>query len=176
MSRCAPRRQGLASWRALHAHRRGTWRWPGLNRRPPACKAGALPAELHPRGGNDGGPNRNCTCDPRVISTVLYSLSYRPMAPTADDGRQHVAHSLWKTAALGKRSTLERTSATDGRRVRGWRVVDDSIAESDRSESQPERPVRRRSHGADRVLRVWCATPPCSVASHAGVTNSLERR
>ena len=27
-----------------------------------------------------GGPNRNCTCDPRVISTVLYSLSYRPVA------------------------------------------------------------------------------------------------
>ena len=26
------------------------WRWPGSNRRPPACKAGALPAELHPRG------------------------------------------------------------------------------------------------------------------------------
>src|SRR5947209_2109908 len=25
------------------------WRWPGSNRRPPACKAGALPAELHPR-------------------------------------------------------------------------------------------------------------------------------
>ena len=27
-----------------------------------------------------GGPNRNCTCDPRVISTVLCSLSYRPLA------------------------------------------------------------------------------------------------
>ena len=26
-----------------------TWRWPGSNRRPPACKAGALPTELHPR-------------------------------------------------------------------------------------------------------------------------------
>src|ERR1700719_551338 len=26
----------------------GRWRWPGSNRRPPACKAGALPAELHP--------------------------------------------------------------------------------------------------------------------------------
>ena len=26
-----------------------TWRWAGLNRRPPACKAGALPTELHPR-------------------------------------------------------------------------------------------------------------------------------
>ena len=24
------------------------WRWTGSNRRPPACKAGALPAELHP--------------------------------------------------------------------------------------------------------------------------------
>ena len=25
------------------------WRWPESNRRPPACKAGALPTELHPR-------------------------------------------------------------------------------------------------------------------------------
>ena len=25
----------------------GWWTWPGSNRRPPACKAGALPAELH---------------------------------------------------------------------------------------------------------------------------------
>ena len=25
------------------------WRWAGSNCRPPACKAGALPAELHPR-------------------------------------------------------------------------------------------------------------------------------
>ena len=24
------------------------WRWAGSNRRPPACKAGALPTELHP--------------------------------------------------------------------------------------------------------------------------------
>ena len=24
------------------------WRWPDSNRRPPACKAGALPAKLHP--------------------------------------------------------------------------------------------------------------------------------
>src|SRR6202022_817027 len=27
--------------------RRKWWTWPGSNRRPPACKAGALPAELH---------------------------------------------------------------------------------------------------------------------------------
>lgn len=28
-----------------------------------------------------GGPKWNCTTDPRVISTVLCSLSYRPVAP-----------------------------------------------------------------------------------------------
>ena len=27
---------------------RGWWRWAGSNRWPPACKAGALPTELHP--------------------------------------------------------------------------------------------------------------------------------
>src|SRR4051812_43666142 len=26
------------------------WTWPGSNRRPPACKAGALPTELHALG------------------------------------------------------------------------------------------------------------------------------
>ena len=25
------------------------WSWPGSNRRPPACKTGALPTELQPR-------------------------------------------------------------------------------------------------------------------------------
>jgi hypothetical protein len=30
------------------------WRWAGSNRRPPACKAGALPAELHPLIAGDG--------------------------------------------------------------------------------------------------------------------------
>ncbi len=30
-------------------YKRKWWRWTGSNRWPPACKAGALPAELHPR-------------------------------------------------------------------------------------------------------------------------------
>ena len=34
------KRKGTAGW----------WRWAGSNCRPPACKAGALPAELHPLG------------------------------------------------------------------------------------------------------------------------------
>ena len=39
----APYGLGLAFKRRLW------WSWPGLNRRPPACKAGALPVELQPR-------------------------------------------------------------------------------------------------------------------------------
>ena len=46
------------------------WRMTGSNRRPPACKAGALPAELIPLGG-DGGSGWIRTNDPRLIKTVL---------------------------------------------------------------------------------------------------------
>ena len=45
------------------------WRMTGSNRRPPACKAGALPAELIPR--VDGGSGWSRTNDPRLIKTVL---------------------------------------------------------------------------------------------------------
>ena len=37
---CQPKLQSSEGW----------WRWTGSNRWPPACKAGALPAELHPHG------------------------------------------------------------------------------------------------------------------------------
>jgi hypothetical protein len=59
------------------------WRMTGSNRRPPACKAGALPAELIPlvcRSGlsafpapplKNGGSGWSRTNDPRLIKTVL---------------------------------------------------------------------------------------------------------
>src|SRR3954466_11867467 len=50
------------------------WRMTGSNRRPPACKAGALPAELIPqdlKSGGDGGSGWSRTNDPRLIKTVL---------------------------------------------------------------------------------------------------------
>ena len=47
------------------------WRMTGSNRRPPACKAGALPAELIPLVGKDGGSGWSRTNDPRLIKTVL---------------------------------------------------------------------------------------------------------
>ena len=49
------------------------WRMTGSNRRPPACKAGALPAELIPRifDRENGGSGWARTNDPRLIKTVL---------------------------------------------------------------------------------------------------------
>ena len=50
------------------------WRMTGSNRRPPACKAGALPAELIPQDwtlAGDGGSGWSRTNDPRLIKTVL---------------------------------------------------------------------------------------------------------
>jgi hypothetical protein len=47
------------------------WRMTGSNRRPPACKAGALPAELIPPYQKLGGSGWSRTNDPRLIKTVL---------------------------------------------------------------------------------------------------------
>lgn len=58
------------------------WRMTGSNRRPPACKAGALPAELIPQSLESvqsimtdpldrGGSGWIRTNDPRLIKTVL---------------------------------------------------------------------------------------------------------
>src|SRR6476619_996691 len=67
------RRQAADSRLAFTA-RRKWWRLTGSNRRPPACKAGALPAELNPHGlaaSILGGSGWVRTNDPRVINTVL---------------------------------------------------------------------------------------------------------
>ncbi len=45
------------------------WSWAGSNRWPPACKAGALPAELQPL--IIGGPEWIRTTDPSLIRAVL---------------------------------------------------------------------------------------------------------
>ena len=45
------------------------WTWPGSNRRPPACKAGALPAELHARFNQ---PSLNHFCRWRILCAAQY--------------------------------------------------------------------------------------------------------
>ena len=56
------------------AHAFKVWRRQESNLRHPACKAGALPTELRPRGG--GKETR--TPDPHAASVMLYQLSYAP--------------------------------------------------------------------------------------------------
>ena len=46
------------------------WRWWGSNSRPSACKADALPVELHPQ--YNGRKDRTWTCDPCVPNAVLF--------------------------------------------------------------------------------------------------------
>ena len=64
----------LLSWRFL-----STWRQRDLNPRPPACKAGALPAELYPQGFIHllllvAFLPRQCPLD--ALSILLYSSTF----------------------------------------------------------------------------------------------------
>ena len=62
------------------------WRMTGSNRRPPACKAGALPAELIPQG-LDGGMVGLVGLEPTTPALsrrCSNQLSYRPR-PVADE-------------------------------------------------------------------------------------------
>ncbi len=52
------------------------WTLTGSNRRPPACKAGALPAEL--RAHLNGREDRIRTCDPSVPNRMLYQAEPLP--------------------------------------------------------------------------------------------------
>ena len=71
------------------------WSLSGSNRRPPACKAGALPSELRPHilfllvdccGAGEGIR----TPDPLITSQVLYHLSYTGI--WMKEGAQHCPH------------------------------------------------------------------------------------
>ena len=75
------------------------WRWTGSNRRPPACKAGALPTELHPR----SITGRPITGDPKLVgrgglepptsrlsSARSNQLSYQPES----NNQTHLKHRL----------------------------------------------------------------------------------
>ena len=57
----------------LHIKVRKWWRWQESNLRPPECKSGALPAELHPRLSKKlGCGDRIWTCDLWVMSPTSY--------------------------------------------------------------------------------------------------------
>ena len=80
------------------------WSQTGSNRRPPACKAGALPTELWPRQRKAGpkrlahahvvGPGRLELPTPRLSSVCSNQLSYGP-SPAAVVRRTREAHRNW---------------------------------------------------------------------------------
>ena len=62
-----------AAWQPLLLRSVGWWSQTGSNRRPPACKAGALPTELWPRQGSGIGANPE-TGGPGWIRTTDLTL------------------------------------------------------------------------------------------------------
>ena len=70
----------------------GWWRMTGSNRRPPACKAGALPAELIPQIRLDGmvGLGGLEPPTPALSRRCSNQLSYRPGAGRCRRGEQFV--------------------------------------------------------------------------------------
>ena len=71
------------------------WRWTGSNRRPPACKAGALPAELHPRSPSAGvqpiSPPDHCQGEP----TSQTKCGQRTSGPSSGPARRSVDAARW---------------------------------------------------------------------------------
>ena len=68
------------------SRRKRWWSWTGSNRRPPACKAGALPTELQPPHalvGLDGFEPST----PALSRRCSNQLSYRPLKPVFENRR-----------------------------------------------------------------------------------------
>ena len=82
------------------------WSWPGSNRRPPACKTGALPTELQPRRGKpDAGEPEAPSAGKRMVGLSGFEpltsrlsggrsnqLSYRPTCRRSRAGSRGISH------------------------------------------------------------------------------------
>lgn len=84
-----------------------SWSWGDSNPRPPACKAGALPAELQPP--DDPLPDRQRIC--RLDSTRSGGPSRKPRTPLGIHGRQ--AGSLPTTYHYGCTPARDRSLLTN---------------------------------------------------------------
>ena len=67
----------------MRANEMTRWSWTGSNRRPPACKAGALPTELQPHGGASVGLARLELATSPLSGVRSNHLSYRPLLELA---------------------------------------------------------------------------------------------
>ena len=73
------------------------WRLTGSNRRPPACKAGALPAELNPQLSEMVGLDGFEPSTPALSRRCSNQLSYRPSA-TKPEGQKHQPKRAFRSA------------------------------------------------------------------------------
>ena len=76
-ARCRTRAQPIGGTSLLPVMP-GWWSWTGSNRRPPACKAGALPTELQPRYVNVVGLDGFEPSTPALSRRCSNQLSYKP--------------------------------------------------------------------------------------------------
>ena len=111
------------------------WRVPGSNRWPPACKAGALPAELTPHRGLSEvvGQNGLEPSTSRLSVVCSSQLSYWPILPSSFQG----AHSLYP---LNWITLMRLTLCTDLRTLQGkshfpWSLLRKEVI-------QPHLPIR----------------------------------
>jgi hypothetical protein len=82
----------------MFAGRTKWWSWPGSNRRPPACKTGALPTELQPREGKPLAGKRMVGLSglepltSRLSGGRSNQLSYRPTPSRSRAGQRGISH------------------------------------------------------------------------------------
>ena len=150
------------------------WSLSGSNRRPPACKAGALPAELRPQHQNNQldtkmvGQGGLEPPTPRLSSVCSNQLSYWPPAPASHQGRITAWEKDARTAPVRRpgtpRGITQQPSGLTGRERDGWWCP------------LPPPPSGDRSHRArPRAIVVWSrpvqprAAPLDAAAHPAGV-------
>ncbi len=149
MRASAARRKPRTSWACSQ------WSQPGSNRRPPACKAGALPAELWPLGGPslDGRPGieeRSLGLTGRVWMPCISAIQKPWTRPPTADGAGSSGPARHRSRAVG--SELARP------RVRGphRRAADRSRRDRRRQLDLDPAPVRgRRGAARRRVVGRW---------------------
>ena len=88
-----------------------SWSVRGSNPRPPACKAGALPAELTPRGPEHVGLERFELSTPRLSSVCSNQLSYRPEGPP-NTSKNNASDPQSQIASPSSKTTFERIVPT----------------------------------------------------------------
>ena len=147
------------------------WRLTGSNRRPPACKAGALPAELNPPLNFDSLPAPRLLVGlvglepttPALSTQCSNQLSYRPKMQPVARSLQHVA----------KSNPLQATRYTLLAYKQPMSVGTQSSGFSRKEVIQPHLPIRLPCYDFTPVMNLTVVGAPLAVRRPAsGETHS----